>query len=570
MVRASILVVILLFCGLLFAQTEDFDIEAVSDTLSTQAIESINVAEPASAVAEVQKSEVLAWVDEAKTKLTTDRMLWQAHDNLPLSYRFGTATTQLNTDPVHLHIYGFERPQSMMDNAIYLDYFSRYHHPDYAMGIAEFKHFEYALPVTVSGLKGSLGDYDSRDVSAFLAKGSVFGFDGANLYLDYTLQNGYWLDLPKSGTSLRTLMSYRYRDLEWRAEYASYQKDGSSLELSPAYWTATAYRVKHSYSHFYTHLKHPWLNVALINSKDSAASASFQNSLKTDALQIAVERSITLPQQSMSLRYESADVTRNYDHVSSYNSMHYEHKLSLDLTNTTAIDAQARFELLDWEYARSYLQLQKSFKQTTWGLYDRRDWSDRSQDYTAQNPTDGSVMSAVGIFSDAESGVFGIWQQGALSLRATIAYQSLSQATMLQELSDDQALVRLIAEYAPRFGDWQISLKPGWKAQDNSIYLMENPRYTFSSEQSLTRHLGHENALSAGFRVLGHSDYYLANASNPALVEASTALDLWLGVKIGPLFDFSVSAQNVLNSSVFGVYPIPLSVHARLNWYFLN
>ena len=69
MVRASILAVIILFCGLLFAQTEGFDNESVTDTLSTQAIESINVADTAQAVVEVQKSEELMTICRCATAL---------------------------------------------------------------------------------------------------------------------------------------------------------------------------------------------------------------------------------------------------------------------------------------------------------------------------------------------------------------------------------------------------------------------------------------------------------------------------------------------------------------------
>lgn len=575
MVRASFLALMLLFCGLLFAQVLDLQPEAEADTLNgtlpeADIVEEYTVEDLAERVPEVQKSEVLAWIGQARALDSRDEILWQSLDNLQLQYRFGSSTVQMHGDPYELRVYGFERPQSMMDRAIYLDYFSRYHHFDYSQGSIDAGHFEYALPVAVSGLQGSLGDYDSRDVSAFLAKGGVFGFEGANLQLNYSLQNGYWLDQTKSGSSMRPYLSYRYNDFEWAMEYASYQKEGSALELLPYYWAQSSYRIKHKYSHFYTHLKHPWLSISLINSNERVQSTSYQKSLSTEALQLALQRDFLLPSQSLSLRYEYAEIKRNADHVFTYNGEDYEHKLGAVLTNSAVLDLQAKAELLDWARLRTNVRLQKSLGRLSLGVYDRHNWADRDSSYILQNPIDGALMSGLSINSDAESGVFGSWQNHTLKLNSTLAYQSLSQRSLLQDLSDEQLLLRLSAEYKPRFGDWEISLLPTWKMQDFSLYLMENPQFSFSSSQSITRHLGHENALSVGFRIHGHSDYYLANVVNPVLVEASTTLDLWTQVKVGPLFDFSVSAQNVLDTSLFGVYAIPFSVHARLRWYFLN
>lgn len=562
MVRASILALILLCSGMAFAQ----EATSVADTLLVPELEISEVQLPPA----IQKSELLDWIDAARALQPRDEVLWHSVEHLPLQYRFGSTIVQMHADPYLLKVYGFERPQSVMDTAIYLDYLSRYHYFSFANAELDAGHFSYPLPVAVSGLEGSLGDYDSREVSAFLAKQGLFGFEGAGLHLDYTLQNGYWLDMPQSGSSLRPYLSYRYKDLQWAIEYASYQKDGSSLEMLPYYWTPNVYRVKHKYNHLYTHLKHPCLQLSFIRSKDSSASPSFVKNLDTDALQVALERTFSYKTQSLALRYEYAEISRNYLHADSYNTDAYSSKLSADLVSKSWLELQGTVDLMDWERVRSHVTVQKELGSINLGLYDRRYWSEREERYAVNNPLDGTTMSAVSIFSDAESGLSAQWQDQALKLSASLGYQSISQASLRPKREDDQALLRLNAAYHPRFDDWELLITPSWKMQDNSIYLMENPQFIFSSSQSLTRHLGYDNALSAGFRILGHSDYYLAHGSNPTLVEASTTLDLWLGVKIGRLFDINVSAQNVLDSSIFGVYPIPPSVHVRLRWFFIN
>jgi hypothetical protein len=62
----------------------------------------------------------------------------------------------------------------------------------------------------------------------------------------------------------------------------------------------------------------------------------------------------------------------------------------------------------------------------------------------------------------------------------------------------------------------------------------------------------------------------LANAVNPYLIEASTVLDVFAGVRISKLFDFNVSVKNLLSTSIYGLYPIPLSIHANVRWFFIN
>lgn len=568
MVRAGILALILLSCLPILAQVQDSLF--VADSLSITGFEPEQEPEQTAALIVVEKSELLDWIDMARALTPRDDQLWLNEANIPMHYRFGSNISELHTDPYILKIHGFERPQSALGSAIFLDYFSRYHIFDYALGEVDGRHLDYDIPVTLSGLKGSLGDYDNRDVSAFIYKGDVFGFADSNLQLNYTLQNGYWLENPLSGSSMRPYLSYRYRDFHWAFEYASYQKEGSALELIPNYWGSSTYRLKHKYQHLYAHMQHPWLSLYFIKAQERLQSSAFQQSQNTSNLQLALQRRISLPRQRLDLRYEYADIDRDYEHVLSYNSTDYEHKLSLEIQNEAGLDLKGRADLLDWDRLRSFVKLKKDLGRLSIGLYDQRFWAERDSSYTQSNPVDGSMMGGLSINNDSETAIFSAWQASALNLSATVGYQEITQHSLLHDLSDQQLLLRLGAVYNPRFGDWELLIKAAWKMQDFSQYLMENPQFIFDSSQSLTRHLGHDNSLSAGFRLKGHSDYYLANAANPALVEASTGLDVWGEVKVSKLFDFCVSFQNLLDSTLFGVYPIPLSVHARLSWYFLN
>lgn len=583
MVRSGFLAIILLVVSPLVAQVYDplqeLDSPAAADSVAF--IDSLTASQDFEQdweylypeqveIPVVEKEEVLLWIDQKRAAEMRDELLWYSRDNLPVQYRFGSGVLQGHFDPYALKIHGFTRPQTMMDQGLYLDYLSRYHHFTYTPGELNGEHLPYTLPVTVSALYGSLGDYDSRDVSFLGGKGDVFGIKGSALYLDYTMQNGYWLDLPKSGSSIRPYLSYRYGDFDWAFEYASYSKNAASLEMLPYYWTPSSYRIKHKYSHVYSHLRHPLLQLSILSSRDSESSGSFDQKRSSKALQVAAESSVAHGINQYRLRYEYADIERDYSHAFTYNQEDYDHLLELSAENHYLLDATLQTSLADWERISSYASIGKSLYKLDMGLYDRRYHADREPDYMVQNPADGTLMSGLSIFSDFETGVYASWRERFLQINASVAYQNITQTSSLHDLKDDQALLRLYAGFTPRFGDWELSLHPGWTIRDYNQHLMENPQYTFSTSASLTRHLGYDNALQGGFRLLGHSHYYLANAGNPALVEASTILDLWLLLKVGRLFDITVSAQNVIDSSIMGVYPIPPSLHVRLRWFFLN
>ncbi|HOH47354.1 MAG TPA: hypothetical protein PLX59_05890, partial [Candidatus Cloacimonadota bacterium] len=63
--------------------------------------------------------------------------------------------------------------------------------------------------------------------------------------------------------------------------------------------------------------------------------------------------------------------------------------------------------------------------------------------------------------------------------------------------------------------------------------------------------------------------YYLS-IMPPVKITGSAIMDMWAGVQISKLFDFTVSFKNVFDSDLYGTYPIPQSVHANLHWYYLN
>jgi len=134
----------------------------------------------------------------------------------------------------------------------------------------------------------------------------------------------------------------------------------------------------------------------------------------------------------------------------------------------------------------------------------------------------------------------------------------------------EQPFVRLAFDIQQSWKNWELVANPKWIYSRFNEGLCESPEYRFSSEQNLLYHLPYNNAILAGFGLQSHSGYYAANVVNPKLIEASTILDAWGGFNIDHWFELRAGFKNIISSSLYGVYPVPLSAFAQLKWYYLN
>ncbi len=89
-----------------------------------------------------------------------------------------------------------------------------------------------------------------------------------------------------------------------------------------------------------------------------------------------------------------------------------------------------------------------------------------------------------------------------------------------------------------KWKNWQLIARPEWVISKYYQNLTESPEYRFQSVQQIKYHLPYDNSVVAGCGIYGHSGYYIANAVNPSLIEASTILDAWAGFDVSNYFEF--------------------------------
>lgn len=521
---------------------------------------------------DISKSDVLDIISEQRQKSFVNPHHFKLFEypNLSSAYRSSFNMIGLQTDPLFLSTDGFELPRSLHSTWFYQGQLGQFHDLIQNNTAIDAKAVLYEYPVSLSRLEGSLGDYDSRYALGSFAKGNLLGIQGLSLGFDFSLYNGYWVDSPNSGNSSHQLISYRYKKLLWTLDYSSYTKNGGSYELHPAYWYLGNYRIKNKHNRFIGSFENPVLNLSIASFRDRSSSEEFASTQQSDALQIAAEKNLKLWDIALDLRHEYRHLDRNYLPAQQMNQQDYEHKTSIYLNIPYYADLVLDLDLLDWEQLRLYGKLGKRVSVFDLGIYTRQSMGDYNSVTAISSPLGDSTMAVLDIYSPSESAVFAGFEQWGLKLWAAFGNKKQEQYLPTSQYASSKNILRLAAGYQRDLGSFTFKINSQWNYHEIDRYLVSAPEYSFNSSQSVAWNLSHDNKLEAGMSIYGHSDYYLANAQNPVLIEASTLMDAWAAVRVSTLFDFNVSFRNLLSTSLYGLYPIPLSIHAGLRWYFIN
>lgn len=521
--------------------------------------------------ADIHQEDVIAYIDEIREVDFPQASLF---DNMQYpysmsSYRLGSDFTGFQPNAVAIKRQGFTLPDSYYQSWLYLGYLSQFYSFEQEIMALDARPRAYEHQVSLSRLEGALGDYDSRYAQGSFAKGSIFGLEGSSMQFDYRLFNGYWVDFDNSGNSVRQYLGYRYKDLTFAVDYASYQKEGGSYELNPAYWHLGNFRIKNRYSQLVAQISHPWLTLSLANFQERISSASFSQSWKTESWHVAAEKELILPLSRLDLRYEYRDLTRNYSPPSQGFENEYRQQSSLDFQHSSFADLSLQAQAFDWDKYKTWLELSKAFGPFSLGVYSRMNHGQHDATLEVTSPLDATLIPAVDIFCAQENALVTGLNYRGLKLKLALGRGEEHQQSA-QELKPELWVLHLSGAFDKTFGAWRFKINSGWNYHEYDPYLVAAPEFTFFSEQRVLLDLKHDNNLQAGFALQGHSEYYLPNAVNPYLIEASTMLDAWVGVRISKLFDFTVTVKNLLSTSIYGLYPIPQSLHANLRWFFIN
>lgn len=473
-------------------------------------------------------------------------------------------------DPVLIH--GFRQPGSVFGSLLYEGFHESFYQEQVSTFGTDYIVPAYPYEVTLSDIQGGLGGYEHRFARGSLKKNRLFGVPELYLDFDFLFQNGWWEEQNSAQTAMKYYLSLPLGISSLELEYADYASDLAMTQLKPEYWQKTLFTIDHRYRQIYTAWKNPWLNLALRNVRETAKSEKFAQALKSDFLQLQAYKSAQLGSLGAKALYEHLFTKANYHS----GGADYKDLAQLELEYAQArLKAATQASLLDFERIRLDGQIALHWNSFSTGIAIRQviDASPAETLVPDIYQSDHS-LPRVDTRCKQDLGLLLGWQADAGSAINLILGQKNIQSVADTSstafmIAKDLLYATLGAEIKPSWGPWELNWQPGITLQNGTEGLRDQPALEYHSHLKIRRVLPYDNALFAGFAIYGHSPY--TSATKPVFEVGTSALaDVWAGVQISNRFELMVSLKNISDGNLYGVYPLPLSLHASLRWFYLN
>lgn len=557
--RAWLAIIVLLGCGFLYAQADSLD--AVVESDSTRFL-----------FARARKAEIEDWLQVNRKNTSNPYLISRAlQSDIGDIYNAGYLSIgRPNAAMPYRH--GLEQLASAYSASLYHGYYNSFYNSNNTLGSVNYSVASYPFEPTLSMIHGGIGEQQHRFARVMLKKGTLLGFRGAEYQGDMLVQNGIWTDINSAETSMKHYVCAEHGLLKFEAEYASWAKDVAMSELMPIYWQANNYKLAHDQKHQYAAIKLPYAELKVLSSKETATHNSFARKLENESTQLNLSYLYDAGTYNASLAYERAWTKSNFDIPLSFDREYYKDKLSASWDCYPGALLSVKADLLDWKRSRLFSDLAIPYKGHLFGVY-----------ANARIDSDSTALMVNSIYSGAAAldvmdisirnevaGYLRYEYQGVSSLLAVGAKKVRQRALANLNISDEQFFVRLAFDIKQSWRSWELETRPYWIWTKADASMCESPEFTFQGVQNIYYHLPYNNSLVAGFGLSGHSGYYTANTANPVLIEASTVLDMWAGFNIDRYFELRVKMLNALESSVYGAFPAPRSLHVELRWFYLN
>ncbi|MDP2173709.1 MAG: hypothetical protein Q8J62_08025 [Candidatus Cloacimonadaceae bacterium] len=464
---------------------------------------------------------------------------------------------------------GYTHPATLFSSTLYDSYYQAFYTQNET---GNYENRVYPFHIALTDLQTGLGDYDHRFARGSFAKNELFGVPGFFYTLGFMAQNGWWEQQNSAQSSMKHYLSVPIvKSIRLETEYADFSRGVSMIQLLPAYWRSALFSVDHNYEHIYAALRNPIIDIEVLRINEVAKSNIFHTNLKLNSTQIKAGRAFNLFGNQFSMGYEHLESKRNFDAVADF-----EDKLQVAFDRSQKnFNARLKAELNDYESYLLDAELSTALGFFLFGLEGFYNLDKREPLYsTADIYTPGetrqlafkSLKSELG-GAMSYAGISGLVIEGAFGQRSAIQSEGLTDDTISAEYPFLYGSATL--KLSKRIGNYLLDLKHDTRWQEEIDILREHPQWQSQNSLILTRELPYNNAIFAGVGVLGHSDFR-SMESAMFKVEASAAVDLWAGVRITNLFEISFALKNIGDADIYGVYPIPASMHASIRWFYLN
>lgn len=468
---------------------------------------------------------------------------------------------------------GFETLSGIFSPALYYGYFNSLYQVKEYQRTVNYTNNSYPFPPVLTSLKAGLGDYDHHYARINLSKNELFSYPYLEYQGDFLVQNGYWTDITSTETSMKHRLSQSGKLVTWELEFANWKKDIAMNELLPVYWQSTNFTINHNLQQFYASFALPWFKLKLLQESESANTNLFYKEYNRNSTRLQFSA-----QQKIGFLQTEELYEHNWNKGFScfcgfYNAEEYQDKLGFGFQINNPVKINLTADCLDWKRYRLFANADYSLKNFNLGATHEHKMGDDSSVLKVKDifNADGE-LDLIDISVSQESSVYCSYNLFNIKPLVAVGTREIEQEAENSWLNikKQQPFLRLAMDVNYSWKNWLITARPEWVISKYYPSLTENPEYRFHSVQQIKYILPYDNAVVVGCDIYGHSEYYVANALNPYLIESSTMLDAWAGINVGNLFELRTGFKNVLSSSLYGTYPVPVSVYIDVLWLYLN
>lgn len=469
-------------------------------------------------------------------------------------------------------LYGFKLQNSLYSSSFFqnltLGFF------DFEEEIMELNGTEkyYPYQATLSDIEVGIGDYEHLFTRVALKKNNLFEYKDLYLSLDFLTQTGYWLEEDASRNALKLNLSVPIGKTNLNFSWLDQNSKLSMLSLRPEFWLPQNFIVKDHYNVLYAGFNWIGPNLAILYEQNDIKSDKFIKNLHNEALHLQAWKDLQIQKVELALKYEHIISDYNYE----TGEPDYKDRAEMQFRwNRNPIKWDWKTELTDFQQVQVATDFSYSFNKFRFGAFACGNFNPLESSFwipSIYSETDS--LRNVQIREINNAGVYTSYSFKApsyltLSLGRRIVEDIYPE--METELKEKKELfyIKFVAELDKIWDKWEIKWQPALIWQNNYAGLFEEPEFEGCSYLNLFYHLPYNNALFAGFSLSGHSGYWNSDPST-FFVDSSSIVDLWAGVQISNRFEFQVTYKNLMDTSIYGVYPVPPSIYASVRWFFLN
>jgi hypothetical protein len=468
---------------------------------------------------------------------------------------------------------GFETFSGIFSPALYHGSFNTLYPVKKYQRTVNYTNRTYPFAPVLTSVDAGLGDYDHHYARINFVKNELFSYSELEYQGDLLAQNGFWSDITSAETAMKHRLSRKGKLFNWEAEYASWKKDIAMNYLLPFYWQLTNFKIDYELQQIYAELGIPWVKLKFLQESETASAREFYETYKRKSTRVQINTEQKFGFWQYQTLYEHSWNKDDKYFCGFYDEEKYEDKLAIAFKIDNPLEIDLSGDWLDWKRGRLFADISYSLQNFEAGVtYKQLLGKDPSSLKVKDIFNSSGELELIDISIPREVSVqfsYNLWNIKPLIAVGSKEIKQKADSTFFN-LEKQQPFLRLAMDANFKWKNWQLSARPEWVISKYYQNLTESPEYRFQSVQQIKYHLPYDNSLVAGCGIYGHSGYYIANAVNPSLIEASTILDAWAGFDVSNYFELRAGIKNALSSAIYGAYSVPTSLYVQVLWLYLN